>query len=121
MSDHVSAGTSSGDALKAVADAMETAIQAAKDGTADAKATVEKAFPIVSRFLSRSVYTTCYTISYGVVFPTILIARSIPANNTVVHGFLDGARAAIDMVDQLKRRRLSSTPSESFPPLSPTN
>jgi len=121
MSDNVAAETSSGDALKAVADAMEPAIQAAKDGAADAKATAEKSLPIASRLISRFVYTTCYTISYGVVFPTILIARSIPANNTMVHGLLDGARAAIDTVDQLKSRRLAPAPSESIPSLYPTS
>ena len=47
-------------------------------------------------------YTTSYTFSYGIVFPAVLIAKSIPANNAVVHGFVDGARAASDMVDQMK-------------------
>jgi hypothetical protein len=106
MSENVASEAASGDPLKSVADALETAVQAAKDGAADAKATVEKALPAASRFLSRFVYTTCYTFSYGVVFPTVLIAKSIPTNNAVVNGFVDGARAASDMVDQLKSRQI---------------
>ena len=37
-----------------------------------------------------------------IVFPAVLIAKSVPANNAVVHGFVDGARAASDTVDQMK-------------------
>jgi len=36
-----------------------------------------------------------------------LIAKSIPTNNAVVHGFVDGARAASDTVDQMKGRPLA--------------
>jgi hypothetical protein len=117
MSENVASGASSGDPLKSVADALETAVQAAKDGAADAKATVERALPAASRFLSRFVYTTCYTMSYGVVFPTVLIAKSIPTNNAVVNGFVDGARAASDMVEQLKSRQIMSSNPASSPSL----
>ena len=112
MAKTLAAKASSRDPLKTVADALETAVKAAKDGAADAKATAGKAFPAAGRFLSRFVYTTSYTFSYGVVFPTVMIAKSIPTNNAVVHGFVDGARAASDMVDQLKHRQLES-PAEA--------
>jgi hypothetical protein len=94
------------DPRRIVADAFDTAVKAAKDGAADAKSAAGKALPAAGRFLSRFVYTTSYTVSYGVVFPAVMIAKSIPANNAVVHGFVDGARAASDMVDQLKHRQL---------------
>src|SRR5271169_7225375 len=109
MPKNMAAKTSSGDPLKTVADALDTAVKAAKDGAADAKATAGKVLPAASRFLSRFVYTTSYTFSYGVVFPAVLIAKSIPANNAVVHGFVDGAQAASDMVDQLKSRQAPSS------------
>ncbi len=115
MSEGITSEATSGDPLKSVADALETAVQAAKDGAADAKATVEKALPAASQFVSRFVYTTCYTFSYGVVFPTVLIAKSIPTNNAVVNGFVDGARAASDMVDQLKSRQLASPAADPVP------
>ena len=50
MSDNVAAEASSVDPLKTVADALETAVQAAKDGAADAKATVDKALPAAAVF-----------------------------------------------------------------------
>jgi hypothetical protein len=112
MPENVASGASSGDPLKSVAAALETAVEAAKDGAADARATVEKALPVASRFISRSVYASSYTLSYGVVFPVALIAKSIPANNAVVRGLVDGARAAADMVDQLKIRQTVSLPVE---------
>jgi hypothetical protein len=115
MSKTMAAKAAPRDPLKTVADALDTAVKAAKDGAADAKLAAEKALPAAGRFLSRFVYTTSYTFSYGVVFPTVMIAKSIPANNAIVHGFVDGARAASDMVDQLKHRQLEP-PAE--PPIS---
>jgi hypothetical protein len=106
MSKNVAAKTSSRDPLRTVADALDTAVKAAKDGAADAKATAGKMLPAAGRFLSRFVYTTSYTFSYGVVFPAVLIAKSIPVNNAIVHGFVDGAHAASDTVVQMKTRRL---------------
>jgi hypothetical protein len=108
MSENAAVDAQSSDPLKTVADAMEHAVQAARDGAADARARVDKAMPAVNRFVSRFVYTTCYTISYGVVFPSVLVARSIPKNNPIVHGFVDGAHAAVDMVDEMKKRKLAA-------------
>ena len=90
------------DPLKAVADAMEAAVQAARDGAADARETAEKALPIAANMLAKLAYNACYSLSYGVVFPTMLLARSVPRDNAVVHGFIDGAKAAVDMVDEMK-------------------
>jgi hypothetical protein len=113
MSENADPQTTSSDPLKTLADALETAAQTAREGAATARVTVDKALPAASRFLSRFVYTTCYTFSYGLVFPTALLARSIPANNAVVHGFVDGAQAAMDMVDQLQHRQLAAAPARS--------
>jgi len=116
MAKKPAAKASSRDPLKTVADALDKAFKAAKGGTADAKTAAGKALPAAGRFLSRFVYTTSYTFSYGVVFPAVIIARSIPTNNAVVHGFVDGARAASDTVDQWKHRHLEP-PAE--PPAEP--
>ena len=61
MSDNVAVEAQTSDPLKTVADAMEHAVQAARDGASDAKAKVDQALPAVNRFVSRFVYTTCYT------------------------------------------------------------
>ncbi len=105
MSDNASVETQASDPLKTIADAMENAVQAARHGAVDARARVDSALPGVSRFMSRFAYTTCYTISYGVVFPSVLIARSVPKNNAIVHGLVDGANAALDMVDEMNKRK----------------
>jgi hypothetical protein len=115
MSENLVTEASSLDPLKSVADALETAVQAAKDGAADARLAVEKALPAASRFVSRFVYTTSYTFSYGVVFPAVLIAKSIPSNNALVHGLVDGARAASDTVDQWKNSRVGTALVDQTP------
>ena len=102
------------DPLATVADAMENAVQAARDGVMDARAKAEQALPQIGRFAARFVYTTSYALSYGVVFPTVLAARSIPRDNAIVHGLKDGADAAIDMLDDMRRRRLNQ---EVAPPV----
>ena len=95
-------GSSPRDPLKTVADALETAVKAAKDGAADAKQRSKRHFPPRAVFYPGLSTPRRYTLSYGVVFPAVLIAKSIPTNNAVVHGMVDGARAAGDMVDQMK-------------------
>jgi hypothetical protein len=108
------ANESSSDPLKNVADALANAAKRAKSGAADAKAATAKAMPAASRFLASLVYNTSYALSYGVVYPAVLIARSIPANNAFVHGFVDGARAASDTVDHWKHPQLEP-PAEPLP------
>jgi hypothetical protein len=113
MSENASAEAQASDPLKTVADAMEHAVQAAKDGALDARARVDQALPAVNRFVSRFVYTTCYTLSYGVVFPSVLVARTIPKNNPIVHGLVDGANAAIDMVDEMRKRKHEASAAQA--------
>jgi hypothetical protein len=84
---------------------------AARDGAADAREAAERTWAATSLFMSRLVYTTCYTVSYGVVFPAMFVAQVIPRNNAAVQGFVDGTRAAIDKVDQFHE---SSASSESL-------
>ena len=45
------------------------------------------------------------------VFSTVLLARAIPKENAAVHGFIDGASAAIDMVKEMRAR----SPSGELP------
>ncbi len=99
MSDEATVFESSqADPLRSAADAMALALQAAKDGAADAQQRVNEALPAISGFVSRLTYTTCYAVSYGVVFPSLLIARAVPKENAIIHGIVDGARAARDAV-----------------------
>jgi len=108
--------TVSNDPLRSVADALDTAVQAAKGGVEDLRATASGALPALGSFLSGVTFKTCYAVSYGVVFPTVLVARAIPQENAAVHGFIDGARAAIDLVNEMKAKSLSvEHPATSLP------
>jgi hypothetical protein len=100
--------TTDSDPLRAVADAMDAAVQVVKDGAEHARTTATDALPAASQFLSQAVYKASYSVSFGVVFPAMLIARWLPKNNAVVHGLIDGAHAAIDMVDEMRPKAASS-------------
>jgi hypothetical protein len=97
-----SAAATGSDPLKVVADAMDAAVEAAKEGAERAKATASDIIPAAGQFLTRAVYNTSYAISFGVVLPAALIARVIPKENAVIHGLIDGAQAAIDAVNGMK-------------------
>jgi hypothetical protein len=99
MSDEAaSIETPSADPLRSAADAMALALKAAKDGAADAQERVSQLTPAIGGFVSRLTYTTCYAVSYGVVFPALLVASAVPKDNAIVNGLVDGARAARDAI-----------------------
>ena len=52
-------------------------------------------------FLNRFAYTTCYTVSYGVVFHSALLAWAIRRDNAAVRGLIGGAEAAQRRVHEL--------------------
>jgi hypothetical protein len=87
--------------------------RAAQDGAADAREAAARAWESTGLFMKRFVYTTCYTISYGVVFPSALLARTIPKNNAAVRGLIDGAQAAKQKVEALGAPALP--PAEPHP------
>jgi hypothetical protein len=94
--------------LKTVADAIGHEVEGMKEGLSAATARADEALPAVNGFVSRLVYTSSYAISYGVVFPSVLLARSIPKNNPIVHGLVDGAHGAVDMVDKVMKRKIAA-------------
>ncbi len=96
------------DPLRAVADAMDAAVQGASEGGRRALAAANEVMPAAGRFASDAVYKTCYSVAFCAVFPAVLLARLIPRDNAAVRGLIDGASAAIGCVDQVKPRSLSS-------------
>jgi hypothetical protein len=92
-------------------DAINTITQAAKDGAADAREMANRVWASTSLFLSRFVYTTSYTLSYGIVFPATLIARAVPKDNAAVRGLMDGARAATQKAHEMKGVELHLPPA----------
>ena len=75
-------------------------------GASDAKIMANKFIPISGNIISKSVYGVCYGLSYGLVFPTMLLVSILPTNNAFCHGLADGARAANDSVSRLRAKGL---------------
>ena len=111
MSRNGVAAPASQKAIRTVVDAWDTAVQAAKDGASNAKTTAGQMVPAAGRFVSRAVYTMSYSLSYGMVFPVAFVAKSMPSDNAIVNGLVDGARAANDWVDDLKHRKTEEKPA----------
>ncbi len=88
----------SADPLRGSADAMGSALQAVKQGTSDVQTRISESIPAVGNFLNRLLYRSSYMLSFGVVFPVMLVVRVVPKNNAIVHGLIDGALAARDQV-----------------------
>ena len=87
--------------VKSSARAVDRVTKAALNGAGDAREAATRTWDTTSRFASRCVYSTCFTVSYGVVFPVMLLARAIPRNHEAVRALIDGAQAAIRKVDQV--------------------
>jgi hypothetical protein len=96
------------DSVASSAGTLELVTKAARDGAADAQVAATRAWDASSLFASRLVYSTCYSLSYGIVFPAMLLARAIPQNNEAVRGLIDGAHAAILNVDQIRGRPIDT-------------
>ena len=70
-------------------------------GQREAREAAARTWRATGPFVSRLLYATSYTTAYGVVFPTVLLGRSIPANNAAVQGLIDGVHAAQRKVEEL--------------------
>ncbi len=83
---------------------MESIRRATREGASDARLAAGRFLDGASLFASRFTYTTCYTLSYGVTFPAVLISRTVPRDNEVVRGFIAGSKAATEKVEQIVTR-----------------
>lgn len=101
------------------ADTSSEAIDKAGQGDGEANGREREGWaPSEYGFLARGVYRSSYAVSYGMVFPIILVARFIPKNNPLIYGVIDGSRAAIDSVERIKATRESraSVPQDNLVP-----
>ena len=94
--------------LHSIAQAMSEAAAKVKDGAAGVSTRLQKASPAAGRLLSRFTYSSCYYVSYGVVFPTMFLAHYVPGGHVVASGMLDGALAAQDAVKELAAKKRSA-------------
>jgi hypothetical protein len=83
--------TTPADAMEDDADAMSGTMQPMGQEGSGALASA-------GNFVSRTIYTASYAVSYGVVFPVMMVARVVPSDNVLVHGLADGAQAARERV-----------------------
>ena len=88
-------------AHRTTAEASDTARRAgdtARNGLQTLTSAVSETIPAAGNVVSRAVYTTSFVVSYGFVFPMMLVARAVPGDNALVRGLVDGANAAREQV-----------------------
>jgi hypothetical protein len=77
-------------AASSVSAAVTTAAEEAVAGAADAVSTAMDSWP------GKLLYGICYSASFVVVLPVVLVAALMPNDNILVQGLLDGSSAAQD-------------------------
>jgi hypothetical protein len=88
------------DEKRAAGGTMSTAAEGVLAGASDARDKARQILPLAEEVLGRSVYRVCYVVSFGIVFPTVLLASFVPTDNALGHGLIEGARAARRAVDK---------------------
>ena len=83
-------------AMQAVAEAMRDAATTASEHAAIVKQSAGEAGATALESLSRMAYTSSYVLAYGIVFAAVYVAQSLPQDNSIMQGFRDGGRAALD-------------------------
>ncbi|MEI6540953.1 MAG: hypothetical protein WCO86_15735 [Planctomycetota bacterium] len=91
-------------ATSSVTNFVSSTRNAVQDGMADARAAVDQAWPKVTGAISTGMYNTAYGVAFGLTFPCVLVAKLIPQNNCVVHGLVDGAKAAQSAVQRMSSK-----------------
>lgn len=84
------------DRLAALVDALDAAVESARGG--GWRAGIGGLAPAAGRVLATAVYGASYAVSFGIALPAVTFARAIPMGNAAVHGLIDGARAAMEAV-----------------------
>jgi hypothetical protein len=99
--------------IKTAATAMASAAEAVRDRASDAAAKAKQALPATGQFISRLVYSSCYFVSYGVVFPTLFLANVVPGGGPIAAGLSDGANAAKDFVKEMRKPKVTEDVEEA--------
>jgi hypothetical protein len=71
---------------------------AVKEVTSHTPARIAESSYADGNILSRLVYRSSYMLSFGVVYPVMMVVHVVPRNNAIVHGLVDGALAAREQV-----------------------
>jgi hypothetical protein len=54
----------------------------------------------VLQTMSRMIYSGSYALAYGVVYASVFVAQMIPQDNSMIYGFRDGGKAAMDELNR---------------------
>ena len=90
------------DPLSELADAVAAAAAAAATSPHEAEASSAAGGPAPGS-LAHYLYTGSYLVTFGVVFPALLIARSISSNNPAAVGAANGAETATAQAKNSKK------------------
>lgn len=90
------------DPLRSISEAMRAAINTASEDATKARERMREAGAGVTHSASRFAYTSSYMVSYGIVYATVFLAKSVPQDNPIVEGFIDGGRAAMEALNEAK-------------------
>ncbi len=69
--------------------------------TAATKSVLQQALPVTQKALTAVAYQSGYYVAFGVTFPTLFVVHLIPGGRRMVSGFVDGAVAAQEYLDNL--------------------
>ncbi len=69
---------------------------------AKSKSILQQALPATQLALTSAAYHSGYYLAFGVTFPTLFAVNMIPGGRRMVSGFVDGALAARDYLDNLE-------------------
>ena len=113
----MNASLASGDAVvtSPQSSPLGTALKAAQEGASDAVEAARQFLPAAVRLMGRAGYGSGFAISYGVVFPAVLIARVFPSENAVAYGLADGARAGLDHARKSREGETATTAPAAEP------
>jgi hypothetical protein len=107
--------------LRTVTTAVATAAEVIRGGASDALAKVKHAVPATGEYVSHFVYSSFYYLSYGVVFPTLLVTNFIPGCSPIADGLADGATAANDVIAEMKQKAAARKAAKAESQTAPAN
>lgn len=92
---------------------VETAAPQAKGGllcqvAAKSKSLAQQVLPATQLALTSAAYHSGYYLAFGVTFPTLFAVHMIPGGRRMVSGFVDGALAARDYLDNLEAAKAAN-------------
>ena len=89
------------DSAETTAETSESAAATAVQEGAEAGSKVANTvIPALGNIVSKSLYSGCYAVSFGVTFTAVAVAKVLPLNNVIGRGLQDGAHDAIERLEK---------------------